>query len=80
MVRRIAIAFLVVLVVSPLMYLGSAFRQANIGGYSVFSRENLIAAFPVFGIAFFVVFAGLCIPWGEMSDSNEEEKKQEDDP
>lgn len=75
MFRKIAIAFFIVLAVSPLMYVGSAFRQANISGYPVFSKANLIAAFPLFGIAFLVVFVGLCIPWDEMIDSDEKKSK-----
>ena len=71
MLRRAAITFIVVLAVSPLMYVGSAFRQSNISGYPVFSKPSLIAAFPLFGTAFLVVFVGLCIPWDELADSSE---------
>ena len=74
MFRKVAIAFFVVLAVSPLMYIGSAFRQANISGYPVFSKENLVAACPLFGIAFLVVFVGLCIPWDEIAGSDEKKK------
>lgn len=71
---RFLIAFLLVLLVSPLMYLGSAFRQANISGYAVFSEKNLVAAFPLFSVAFLIVFVGLCIPWTELAGSGVDEK------
>lgn len=80
MLRKFAVAFLVVLAVSPLMYVGSAFRQANISGYPVFSKANLIAAFPLFGIAFLVVLAGLCIPWGDVASSEEKDSNDKNKP
>jgi len=78
MLKRVAFVFGVVLFVSPLMFLGSIFRQANVSGLPVFSKENILSALPLFGVAFGLIFIGLLIPWD--SDDSQDCKKSEDEP
>lgn len=65
MFKRAAIVFVIVVFLSPLMFLGAVFREANVSGHPVFSKENMLSALPLFGIAITLLFVGLLIPWGE---------------
>ena len=79
MFKRVLIVFGIVFLVSPLMFLGTVFRQANISGYPVFSEANMLSALPMFGVVVVVLFIGLLIPWGEDEPRDDDESRKDKD-
>lgn len=55
------VSALLTLVVSPLLFVGSAARSANVHDLPLVSVENAYAALPLFGVSAGVIFITLAI-------------------
>ncbi|WP_149196412.1 hypothetical protein [Luteimonas suaedae] len=70
MAKKVAILISGVLV-SLLIFLGSALRHSNVSGEPFLSEKNLVGAVPVFLVVLLVMAAAFLIPWEELGQKNE---------
>ncbi|HET6395793.1 MAG TPA: hypothetical protein VFF91_03020 [Pseudoxanthomonas sp.] len=78
MTKKITISLSAVLV-SALIFLGSALRHSNVSGEPFLSEKNLVGAVPVFLIVLAVMAVAFLVPWEEFGHKGGDEPNLERD-